>query len=62
MEKKLLQLEKIHTEENESDMLTKSLPRQNFEYFRLAAGLMEPYIVGRGRIVGIPSNLEATKL
>ena len=62
LEKKLLQLEKIHTEENGSDMLTKSLPRQNFDYCRLAAGLMEPHIVGRGRIVGIPPNLEATKL
>ena len=44
LEKKLLQLEKIHTEENGSDMLTKILPRQNFEYCRLAAGLMEPSI------------------
>ena len=44
LDSKILQLEKIHTEENGSDMLTKSLPRQNFEYCRLAAGLMEPSI------------------
>ncbi|KAL5842405.1 hypothetical protein ACOSQ3_013008 [Xanthoceras sorbifolium] len=42
LEKKQLQLEKIHTEENGSDMLTKILPRQFFEFCRLAAGMVEP--------------------
>ena len=48
LEKKLLQLEKIHTEENGSDMLTKILSRQNFEYCRLAAGMMEPSMQSGG--------------
>ncbi|CAN0875048.1 Retrovirus-related Pol polyprotein from transposon TNT 1-94, partial [Linum grandiflorum] len=32
VESKQLQLEKIHTDENGSDMCTKSLPREKFEY------------------------------
>ena len=40
LEKKLLQLEKIHTDENGSDMLTKTLPREKFEFCRLATGMV----------------------
>ena len=40
LEKKLFQLEKIHTDENGSDMLTKTLPREKFEFCRLAAGMV----------------------
>ena len=42
LEKKLLQLEKIHTDENGSDMLTKTLPKEKLEYCRQAAGLVDP--------------------
>ncbi|CAN1245512.1 Retrovirus-related Pol polyprotein from transposon TNT 1-94 [Linum grandiflorum] len=41
VESKQLQLEKIHTDENGSDMCTKSLPREKFEYCRSAAGMTE---------------------
>ena len=44
LEKKLLQLEKIHAEENGSDMLTKTLPRSNLEYCRDIVGLVMPSI------------------
>ena len=44
LEKKLLQLEKIHTEENGSDMLTKTLLRSNLEYCRDIVGLVMPSI------------------
>ena len=40
LEKKLLQLEKIHTDENGSDMLTKTLPREKFEFYRLVTGMV----------------------
>ncbi|CAL1389536.1 unnamed protein product [Linum trigynum] len=39
LEMKQLQLEKIHTDENGSDMCTKTLPREKFEFCRLAAGM-----------------------
>ena len=42
LEKKLLQLKKIHTDENGSDMLTKILPREKLEYCRQEAGLVDP--------------------
>ena len=38
---KLLQLEKVHTDENGADMLTKSLPRDKLEICRQEAGLVE---------------------
>ncbi|CAL1406718.1 unnamed protein product [Linum trigynum] len=40
LEMKQLQLEKIHTDENGSDMCTKTLPREKFEFCRSAAGMM----------------------
>lgn len=39
---KLLELEKIHTDDNGSDMLTKSLPREKLEACRLVAGMANP--------------------
>ncbi|CAL2270427.1 unnamed protein product [Prunus armeniaca] len=42
LESKQLQLEKIHTYDNSSDMMTKSLPKDKYEFCRGAAGLLEP--------------------
>ncbi|KAH0972829.1 hypothetical protein GBA52_024985 [Prunus armeniaca] len=42
LESKQLQLEKIHTDDNSSDMMTKSLPKDKYEFCRGAAGLLEP--------------------
>ncbi|CAL9016331.1 unnamed protein product [Prunus brigantina] len=42
LESKQLQLEKIHTDDNSSDMMTKSLPKDKYEFCRRAAGLLEP--------------------
>lgn len=42
LDAKLLELEKIHTDENGSDMLTKVLPRGKFEFCRTVAGLTLP--------------------
>lgn len=41
LEMKLFQIEKIHTDENGADMMTKSLPREKFEYCRKLAGMRE---------------------
>ncbi|CAL1389415.1 unnamed protein product [Linum trigynum] len=41
LEMKQLQLEKLHTNKNGSDMCTKTLPREKFEFCRLAAGMMK---------------------
>lgn len=38
----LLELEKIHTDDNGSDMLTKGLPREKLEVCRLIAGMADP--------------------
>jgi hypothetical protein len=43
LDSKQLQLEKIHTDDNCSDMMTKSLPKDKYEFCRRAAGLMEPF-------------------
>jgi hypothetical protein len=42
LEDKLLQIEKIHIDDNRSDMMTKPLPMQKLEICKSAAGLMEP--------------------
>ncbi|VVA10754.1 PREDICTED: Retrovirus-related Pol poly from [Prunus dulcis] len=42
LESKQLQLEKIHTDDNSSNMMTKSLPKDKYEFCRIAAGLLEP--------------------
>jgi hypothetical protein len=42
LEMNQLQLVKIHTDENGSDMLTKSLPREKLEICRSAAGMQVP--------------------
>lgn len=42
LEKRMLRLEKIHTDENGSDMLTKTLPKGKFEFCREAAGIVDP--------------------
>ena len=53
VEEKLVALEKVHTDQNGSDMLTKILPKSKIEVCRLKAGLVEPPHVGvRGRFVG----------
>jgi hypothetical protein len=44
LEDKLLQIEKIHTNDNGSDMIKKSLPMQNHEIYKSAVGLVEPPI------------------
>ena len=42
VEEKLLQMEKVHTDQNGSDMLTKILPKSKLLTCRLKVGLMEP--------------------
>ena len=42
LESKQLYLEKIHTSENGSDMLTKCLPKEKLEACRQKVGLVEP--------------------
>ena len=42
LESNQLYLEKIHTSENGSDMLTKCLPKEKLEACRQRAGLVEP--------------------
>jgi hypothetical protein len=42
MEMKSFVVEKIHTDDNVSDMMTKPLPREKFEFCRREAGLSEP--------------------
>ena len=42
LDMKLLQLEKIHTDDNGLDMMTKALSRDKHEKCRSLAGLMEP--------------------
>ena len=44
LELKELQLEKVHTNDNGSDMLTKSLPKEKLEACRRRAGLVQPII------------------
>jgi len=44
MEEKLLQVEKVHIDQNGSDMLTKVVPKSKLLACRLKAGLMEPPI------------------
>jgi len=39
LENKLLQIEKIHTNDNEADMMTKALPKEKIEFYKQAAGL-----------------------
>ena len=41
LSQRFLYLEKIHTSENESDMLTKCLPKEKLEACRQRAGLVE---------------------
>ena len=44
LKEKLLQLEKIHTDENGSDILTKTLSKEKFEFCHEAAGMVDsPY-------------------
>jgi len=42
LDEKLLQIEKIHTDDNGSDMMTKTLPMQKLEICRRKTGLVEP--------------------
>jgi hypothetical protein len=42
LDEKLIHIEKIHTDDNGLDMMTKSLPMQKLEICRIAAGLVEP--------------------
>jgi hypothetical protein len=42
LDEKLLQIEKIHTDDNGSDMMTETLPMQKLEICRRKAGLVEP--------------------
>ena len=42
LDEKLLQIEKIHTDDNGLDMMTKSLLIQKLDIYRIAVGLMEP--------------------
>ena len=44
LEMKELQLENVHTNDNGSDMLTKSLPKEKLEACRLRACLVQPTI------------------
>ena len=42
LDEKLLQIEKIHTDDNGSDMMTKLLPIQKLEICKIAIELVEP--------------------
>ena len=42
MEMKSFVVEKIHTDDNVSDMMTKPLQREKFEFCKRKAGLLEP--------------------
>ncbi|KAI5342463.1 hypothetical protein L3X38_010338 [Prunus dulcis] len=42
LESKQLQLEKIHTDDNSLDMMTKSLFKDRYEFCRRTAGQLEP--------------------
>jgi hypothetical protein len=42
MEMKSFVVEKIHTDNNMSDMMTKPLPREKFKFFIREADLSEP--------------------
>jgi hypothetical protein len=42
LDEKLLHIEKIHTDDNGSDMMAKTLPMQKLETCRRKAGLVEP--------------------
>ena len=42
LDSKMLQLEKIHTDENGSDMMTKALSKEKLVVFREVAGMEEP--------------------
>ena len=44
LEMKLFCLEKIHTDENESDMMTKPIPTEKLQFCRKQVGLVEPLI------------------
>ena len=44
LEMKELQLKKVHTNDNSSDMLTKSLPKEKLEVCRRRASLVQPTI------------------
>lgn len=39
LENKLLRIEKIHTNDNGADMMTKALPKEKIEFCKEAAGL-----------------------
>ena len=42
LDENILQLKKVHTDENGSDMMTKSLTKDKHEFCRSKAGLVEP--------------------
>ena len=42
LEEKLLQLKKVHTDENDLDMMTKTLSKEKHELCRKLVGLAEP--------------------
>ena len=53
LEKKQLQIEKIHTSENGLDMIIKSLPKEKMKSCMQKVGLVEtPYDLERGDLLG----------
>ncbi|KAI5411708.1 hypothetical protein KIW84_056689 [Lathyrus oleraceus] len=48
LDSKQLQLEKIHIDDNCSDMITKSLPKEKYEFCKRDAELFEPSIKSEG--------------
>jgi hypothetical protein len=52
LELKLFQLEKIHTDNNGADMMTKTLPMEKLALCRAKAGGAFLHVVGRGRFLG----------
>ncbi|KAK9698616.1 hypothetical protein RND81_08G117800 [Saponaria officinalis] len=52
LESNLLHIEKIHTDDNGSDMMTKTLPMEKLDVCRRKAGMAVTHLVGRGIIVG----------
>jgi len=56
LEDNLLQLEKVHTYENWSNMMTKVILTKNFKNCCKGAGVVPPIKLGMGRFIGVPSK------
>ena len=55
LEMKLFFLEKIHIDENGSDMMTKPIPTEKLQFCRKQAGMVGPFTQSEGEICWAPS-------